>query len=88
MLKAQNGRKGKPPGHHIREGVQPHSVPSFPSRRRSEIRRAAGKDGEKLFMELHPWVNWDNMLGQCLVGILVSENDAKAKEQHEMEDID
>jgi hypothetical protein len=31
-------------------------------------------------MEIHPWVNWDAILGECLVGILVSENEAKANE--------
>ena len=41
-----------------------------------QLMRGAGKerDGEKLFNEIHPWVNWENMLGECLVGILVSEN--------------
>lgn len=42
--------------------------------------RGAGKEkeGEKLFNETHPWVSWENMLGQCLVGIMVSENEAQA----------
>ena len=40
-----------------------------------ELMRAAGKDGGKLFMDAHPWVSWENMLEDCLVGILVSEND-------------
>ena len=40
-----------------------------------ELMRAAGKDGGKLFMDAHAWVSWENMLEDCLVGILVSEND-------------
>lgn len=45
-----------------------------------QLMRGAGKDkeGEKLFNEIHPWVSWENMLGECLVGILVSENEAQA----------
>ena len=41
--------------------------------------RAAGKEkeGERLFNEIHPWVSWENMLGECLVGILVSESEGK-----------
>ena len=45
-----------------------------------ELMRGAGKvyEAERLFREIHPWVNWDNMLGECLVGILVSEVDVQA----------
>jgi len=45
-----------------------------------QLMRGAGKEkeGEKLFNETHPWVSWENMLGQCLVGIMVSENEAQA----------
>ena len=44
--------------------------------------RGAGKPGlaEKLFMEIHPWVNWEGMLGECMVGILVGENEDFEKE--------
>lgn len=37
--------------------------------------RGAGRDAAKLFMEVHPWVNWDAMLGDCVVGILVAEGE-------------
>jgi len=37
-------------------------------------------------MEVHPWVNWDNMLGECLVGIMVSEE--QAPPQSSLEDMD
>ena len=47
-----------------------------------QLMRGAGKEkeGEKLFNEIHPWVSWENMLGECLVGILVSENEAHFEE--------
>ncbi|EPS42083.1 hypothetical protein H072_3940 [Dactylellina haptotyla CBS 200.50] len=45
-----------------------------------ELLRVAGKDGTKLFNLTHPWVNWDNMLRGCEVGILVSENEMPQKE--------
>lgn len=43
-----------------------------------ELMKAAGreKDGERLFLEVHPWVSWESMLGECMVGILVGENEA------------
>ncbi|RVD86163.1 uncharacterized protein DFL_004453 [Arthrobotrys flagrans] len=40
-----------------------------------ELLRVAGKDGTKLFNLTHSWVNWENMLRGCEVGILVSENE-------------
>jgi hypothetical protein len=39
----------------------------------AELMRAAGRDGTQLFQEYHSWINWDNMLSQCLVGIYVEE---------------
>ncbi|EGN99510.1 hypothetical protein SERLA73DRAFT_182485 [Serpula lacrymans var. lacrymans S7.3] len=38
-----------------------------------ELLRVAGRDGTKLFMLTHAWVNADFMLDTCLVGFLVSE---------------
>jgi len=48
-----------------------------------QLMRGAGKEkeGEKLFNEIHPWVSWENMLGECLIGILVSESEAHAVEE-------
>ncbi|MCJ1285946.1 hypothetical protein MMC26_005288 [Xylographa opegraphella] len=48
-----------------------------------ELMRGAGKPGvaEKLFMEIHPWVNWEGMLGDCMVGILVGENEDIGQER-------
>lgn len=36
-----------------------------------QLLRAAGKDGTKLFAELHPWVNYAMMLDKCAVGIYI-----------------
>ncbi|RIA92449.1 cytochrome b5-like heme/steroid binding domain-containing protein [Glomus cerebriforme] len=38
-----------------------------------ELMRSAGKDGTKLFMSTHAWVNYDFMLEKCFVGFLVGE---------------
>jgi cytochrome b involved in lipid metabolism len=74
LLKHNNGRKGKPAWSSY-EGKVYNITPYLPFHPggEGELRRVAGKDGRKLFMEVHPWVNWDNMLGECLVGILVGE---------------
>lgn len=74
LLKHNNGRKGKPAWSSY-EGKVYNITPYLPFHPggEGELRRAAGKDGRKLFMEVHPWVNWDNMLGECLVGIMVGE---------------
>ena len=57
-----------------------------------ELMRGAGKitEGEKLFMEIHPWVSWEGMLGECLVGILVGENEGKVggEGQGDLEEMD
>lgn len=92
MLKHQNGRKGK--DGKVKDAwsayqgkvynISPY-LPYHPGGE-GELRRAAGKDGTKLFMEVHPWVNWENMLGECMVGILVSEEQAPSKSS--LEDMD
>ena len=51
-----------------------------------ELMRAAGRDGSKLFGEVHPWVNWEGMLEGCLVGIAVEE--AEAGSENKMEEMD
>ncbi|KAI0190820.1 hypothetical protein F4808DRAFT_400087 [Astrocystis sublimbata] len=40
-----------------------------------ELLRAAGRDGTKLFGEIHPWVNYETMMSSCLIGLLVDEGD-------------
>lgn len=51
-----------------------------------ELLRVAGKDGSKLFGEVHPWVNWEGMLEGCLIGVAVSEEEISKKES--LEDMD
>ena len=55
-----------------------------------QLMRGAGKekDGERLFNEVHPWVSWENMLGECLVGILVSEAEGKPDGGSELNDLE
>ena len=38
-----------------------------------ELMKAAGRDGTRLFGEVHPWINWEGMLEGCLVGLAVEE---------------
>ncbi|KAH7079196.1 hypothetical protein BKA63DRAFT_531873 [Paraphoma chrysanthemicola] len=89
MLKEKNGRKGKPAWSSYQGKVYNISpyLPFHPGGE-GELRRAAGKDGTKLFMEVHPWVNWENMLGECMVGILVSEEPAPTITGGSLEDMD
>ncbi len=79
MLKYNNGRKGRP-AWSAWQGKVYNMTPFLPYHPggEGELIRAAGKNGEKLFMEVHPWVSWENMLGECLVGIMVGENDPVA----------
>lgn len=56
-----------------------------------EILRGAGKveEGEKLFKEIHPWLNWESILGECLIGILVSESERlKGAEEDDLDGMD
>ncbi|KKK20395.1 hypothetical protein P175DRAFT_0498115 [Aspergillus ochraceoroseus IBT 24754] len=81
MLKAQHGRKGTDAWTSY-QGKVYNITPYLPFHPggKGELLRGAGKDSGKLFMEIHPWVNWDAILGECLVGILVSENDSETSE--------
>jgi cytochrome b involved in lipid metabolism len=88
-LKHNNGRKGKPAWSSY-QGKVYNITPYLPFHPggEGELRRAAGKDGGKLFMEVHPWVNWENMLGECLVGIMVAESDVQIPQGSSLEDMD
>lgn len=81
MLKTQNGRKGRDAWTSYQGKVYNISpyLPYHPGGK-GQLLRGAGKDAAKLFQEIHPWVNWDGILRECLVGILVSENDAQSAE--------
>jgi hypothetical protein len=41
-----------------------------------------------LFAEVHPWVNWDGMLSECLVGILVNDEEASDVKSGGLDDMD
>jgi cytochrome b involved in lipid metabolism len=89
ILKSMTGRKGKPAWTSW-QGKVYNITPYLPFHPggESELMRAAGRDATKLFMEVHPWVNWENMLGSCMVGVLVSENDGMAVGGSSLEAID
>ncbi|TGZ76433.1 hypothetical protein EX30DRAFT_375502 [Ascodesmis nigricans] len=53
-----------------------------------ELLRGAGRDATKIFMDTHPWVNYGQMLDQCLIGILVSEEEAAAESESQWEEMD
>lgn len=77
MLKQQNGRKGRDAwtvfGGKV-YNVSPY-LPFHPGGG-PELLRGAGKDGTRLFAEVHPWVNYETMLQSCLIGLLVEEGEA------------
>lgn len=56
----------------------------------SELMKGAGRerDAERLFLEVHPWVNWEGMLGECLVGILVGEDEVGEEGDGPLEEMD
>ncbi|EEP77507.1 potential heme/steroid binding protein [Uncinocarpus reesii 1704] len=76
MLKLHNGRKGYDAWTSY-QGKVYNITPYLPFHPggKGELLRGAGKDSGRLFLEVHPWVNWDGMLSECVVGILVSEHD-------------
>jgi len=84
-----NGRKGRPAWSSYQGrvyNITPY-LPFHPGGE-GELRRAAGRDGEQLFVEVHPWVNWENMLGACVVGILVSEGAGDGTAKNQLESLD
>jgi cytochrome b involved in lipid metabolism len=85
QLKTMTGRKGKPAWSSW-QGKVYNITPYLPFHPggEPELMKAAGRDGTQLFMDVHPWVNWENMLGPCLVGVLVPENYAASS----LEDMD
>jgi len=89
QLKRQNGRKGRD-AWTVYNGkvynISPY-VPFHPGGA-GEILRGAGKESVKLFMEVHPWVNWDGMLSECLVGILVGEEDESQRSAGKINNLD
>lgn len=80
MLKEYNGRKGRDAWTSYNGKVYNISpyAPYHPGGK-GELLRGAGKDSAQLFQEIHPWVNWEGILGECLIGILVSEHDIQTE---------
>ncbi|KIW30347.1 uncharacterized protein PV07_06097 [Cladophialophora immunda] len=89
QLKRQNGRKGTD-AWTVYQGKVYNITPYIPFHPggAGEIMRGAGKDSVKLFMEVHPWVNWDAMLSECLVGILVGEGEETSGNSGGLDDMD
>lgn len=85
MLKKQNGRKGSDAWMVL--GGKVYNVSPYANYHPGgvgELLRGAGKDGTRLFGEVHPWVNYEGMLQACLVGIFVEEGEKSSS----MEDMD
>jgi cytochrome b involved in lipid metabolism len=87
MLKKMTGRKGKDAWMALNGKVynitpyadfHPGGVP--------ELMRGAGRDGTRLFGEVHPWVNYENMLSSCLIGLLVDETEGSGASEMEQMD--
>ncbi len=86
QLKTMNGRRGRDAWTALGGmvyNITPY-VPYHPGGA-GELLRCAGRDGTRLFNEVHAWVNYDNMLGACRVGILVEEADARPSPMEEMD---
>ncbi|KAI0183057.1 hypothetical protein EV127DRAFT_33907 [Xylaria flabelliformis] len=87
MLKRQTGRRGKDAwtalGGRV-YNISPY-LPYHPGGE-PELLRAAGRDGTKLFGEIHPWVNFETMLSSCLVGLLVEEGEERSAGEMEAMD--
>ncbi|KAL2757024.1 hypothetical protein ACRALDRAFT_1062660 [Sodiomyces alcalophilus JCM 7366] len=87
MLKRQSGRRGTDAwtafGGRV-YNISPYA--DYHPGGRGELLRCAGKDGTRLFAEVHPWVNYETMLSACLVGVLVPEEEgARESEMDEMD---
>jgi cytochrome b involved in lipid metabolism len=80
MLKYHNGQKDRDAWTEY-QGKVYNITPYLPFHPggEAELMKGAGRRAAKLFMEVHPWVNWDGMLTECLVGILVAEGEEVEK---------
>ena len=86
QLKQMNGRKGRDAWTALGGmvyNITPY-VPFHPGGK-GELLRCAGKDGNKLFNEVHSWVNYDNMLAACRIGIMVEEHASTVSPMEEMD---
>ncbi|VCU39864.1 Bgt-166 [Blumeria graminis f. sp. tritici] len=82
LLKKYTGRKGQD-AWTVLSGKVYNITPYIPFHPggKPELLRCAGRDGTKLFAEIHPWVNWEGMLAKCMVGIAVDEDEMHDEEQ-------
>lgn len=89
QLKYHNGRKGRD-AWSVYQGKVYNITPYLPFHPggEGELMRGAAKDAEQLFMEVHPWVNWDNMLSECMVGILVGAGEEKDDQSGGLDEMD
>ncbi|KAL8733949.1 MAG: hypothetical protein Q9181_003362 [Wetmoreana brouardii] len=93
LVRYHNGRKGKN-AWGVWQGKVYNLTPymRFHPGGVDELMKGAGreKDAERLFLEVHPWVNWEGLLGECLIGILVSEEEANSARKGDsgLEDMD
>lgn len=85
QLSKQTGRKGKDAWTSYQGRVYNISayLPFHPGGE-PELMKGAGRSSDGLFAEVHPWVNFEAMLGNCLVGIMVGEDDPGALGQNEV----
>ncbi|RDW87422.1 hypothetical protein BP5796_03116 [Coleophoma crateriformis] len=76
LLKQMTGRKGKD-AWTVLGGKVYNITPYLPYHPggEPELMKCAGRDGTRLFGEVHPWVNYEGMLESCMVGIAVAEGD-------------
>ncbi|KAI4158710.1 MAG: hypothetical protein LQ342_007176 [Letrouitia transgressa] len=84
LLRHHNGRKGRN-AWGVYQGKVYNLTPylKFHPGGVDELMKGAGreKDAERLFSEVHPWVNWDGLLGECMVGILVGEEEVNGSSE-------
>ncbi|KAL2061413.1 hypothetical protein VTL71DRAFT_7686 [Oculimacula yallundae] len=78
LLKQFNGRKGKDAWTVL--GGKVYNISPYVEYHPGggpELLKAAGRDGSRLFGEVHPWVNWEGMLESCMVGVAVEEGEVR-----------
>ena len=79
QLKHRDGRKGKYAWTVYQGKVYNISAYlDFHPGGRAELLKGAGRSSDELFTEAHSWVNWDEILRGCKIGILVGEDDVEA----------
>lgn len=86
MLRRQTGRRGKD-AWTVFGGRVYNTTPYLPFHPggEPELLRVAGRDGTRLFGEIHPWVNYEGMLASSLIGMLVEEGEEQKNEMDAMD---